>query len=174
MMLLSRRLYFMRLMRICTQFGIACAAAWFALLAVGCHHVERETPVVCPAGATLKGAAPPKGQEAWCEKIVDGVPVKDGLFIAYADGGGKLIEGAYRDGVQEGEWTTWYENGQRSAIDHYRRGVQDGVHVSWYANGQKALEGNYRAGKRDGVWTRWDPSGFTSKSETYAADKIVR
>ncbi|MGH7841607.1 MAG: toxin-antitoxin system YwqK family antitoxin [Steroidobacteraceae bacterium] len=147
---------------------------WIAFAVLGCHRATREAPLACPAGTILKGAAPPKGRELWCEKLVDGKPVKDGWFIAYADDGGKLIEGSYRDGVQEGEWTTWYENGQRSAVDHYHRGLQDGVHVSWYANGQKALAGTYRAGRREGVWTRWDPSGFTSKSETYAADRVVR
>ncbi|HLW70421.1 MAG TPA: hypothetical protein VKS22_07345 [Candidatus Binataceae bacterium] len=145
---------------------------WLAL--AGCRHTTHETAVICPAGATLKGAAPPNGRELWCEKIVDGAPVKDGPFIVYADGGGKLIEGTYRDGVQEGEWTTWYENGQRSAVDYFHRGLQDGPHLSWYANGQKAIEGNYRAGKREGVWTRWDPSGLTSRRERYAADKVER
>jgi hypothetical protein len=147
-------------------------ASWFVL--AGCRHVMQEVPVTCPAGATLKGAAPPQGREQWCEKIVDGAPVKDGRFLVYADGGGKLIDGSYRRGVQEGAWTTWYENGQRSAVDYYHRGMQDGLHVSWYANGRKALEGNYRAGKREGVWTRWDPTGLTRKQETYAADKLVR
>jgi hypothetical protein len=147
-------------------------AAWLAF--AGCRQAKLEAPVICPAGATLKGSAPPKGHELWCEKIVEGAPLKDGPFVVYADDGGRLIEGAYRDGAQEGEWTTWYENGQRSAVDYYHHGLQDGLHVSWYANGQKAIEGNYRAGKREGVWTRWDPTGLTSKQEIYAGDKLVR
>jgi hypothetical protein len=137
---------------------------------LGCRHTARETRVSCPSGAVLKGAAPPRGREQWCERIVDGTPVKDGAFIAYGDDGGKLIEGTYRVGMQEGEWTTWYENGQRSAVDHFHNGEQDGLHVSWYADGQKSIEGNYRAGKREGVWRQWDPSGLTSKTETYVAD----
>jgi len=84
-----------------------------------------------------------------------------------------MIRGTYRDGVQQGEWTTWYENGQRSAADYYRDGLQDGRHTSWYANGQKAIEGDYRAGKREGVWTRWDPSGLVHKEQIYSNDKVV-
>jgi hypothetical protein len=147
-------------------------AALIMTAGVGCRP-RAEIPS-CPPGDTLMGAPPPKGQEVWCRKIVKGQPVKDGHFILYADGGGKLIEGDYRDGAQEGQWTTWYENGQRSAIDHYRGGLQDGLHTSWYANGRKSIEGNYRAGQRVGVWTRWDPSGVTGKQDTYNNGSLVR
>ncbi|MBI3759792.1 MAG: toxin-antitoxin system YwqK family antitoxin [Deltaproteobacteria bacterium] len=141
-----------------------------ALAMAACHRDSSDVPLSCPPGANLMGAPPPKGQEVWCQKNVDGKPVKDGLFVAYGMGGYKMIQGYYRKGVQDGEWTTWYENGQRSAVDHYRDGLQNGLHTSWYANGVKALEGNYRAGKREGVWTRWDPTGFTNKQETYRDD----
>lgn len=120
------------------------------------------------------GAPPPQGEEVWCQKIVDGKPVKDGLFIVYGEGADKLIQGTYRDGVQEGEWTTWYANGQRSAVDHFHGGVQDGLHTSWYINGAKSIEGAYHLGKREGVWTRWDVGGFTSKQDTYRDDRKVR
>jgi hypothetical protein len=138
-----------------------------------CHRESTDLPLTCPAGATLMGASPPKGEEVWCQKIVDGKPVKDGVFVAYGEGTDRMIQGYYRDGVQEGKWTTWYETGQRSAVDHYRNGAQDGLHTSWYANGVKALEGSYREGKREGVWTRWDPTGFTSKQEVYRDDQRV-
>jgi antitoxin component YwqK of YwqJK toxin-antitoxin module len=112
------------------------------------------------------GARPPKGEEVWCQKMVDGKPIKEGSFVLYGVGGNKLLEGIYRDGKQNGEWTMWYENGQRAAVDHYRDGVQNGSHTSWYANGGKAIEGNYRNGKRDGVWQRGAPGGFTSHKQT--------
>jgi len=153
---------------------LAGAIATLALAATvgGCNRGSGP-PLSCPAGATLMGAPPPKGEEVWCQKIVGGKPVKDGIFIAYGAGTDRMIQGYYRDGVQEGEWTTWYENGQRSAVDHYHNGAQDGLHTSWYFNGVKALEGNYRGGKREGVWTRWDPTGFTSKQEIYRDDRRI-
>ncbi len=140
------------------------------MTATACHRDSNDLPLSCPPGATLMGAPPPKGDEVWCQKIVDGKAVKDGIFVAYYGGTDRMIQGYYRDGVQVGEWTTWYENGERSAVDHYREGVQNGLHTSWYANGVKALEGNYRDGKREGIWTRWDPTGLTSKQETYRDD----
>ena len=149
------------------------ALTLLALISSGC--ARKDVAVApCPAGDRMRGAAPPKGQELWCEKIVDGKPVKDGPFIVYGDNGRKMIQGTYRDGVQEGEWTMWYQSGQQSAVDHYHDGQQNGLHVSWFANGQKALKGNYRDGKREGAWTRWDPSGLTSKQQIYKDDRVVK
>jgi len=135
-------------------------------VAAGCNR-GGEAPPSCPPGANLMGAAPPKGEEQWCQKIVNGKPVKDGPFVLYGADGTKTIAGTYSDGKQTGEWTMWYENGQRASVDHYKNGVQDGTHTSWYANGQKAIEGEYRGGMRVGVWTRWDASGLKSEKMTY-------
>jgi len=148
-----------------TRLGLAAAIACI-IAASGCRHPAASI-ITCPPGATLRGAAPPKGEELWCQKIVDGKAVKDGIFIVYAQGGGKMIEGTYRDGKQDGEWTMWFDNGRRASVDHYRGGVQDGEHISWYASGVKALEGNYRDGRRVGVWTHWDPTGLNSRQRTY-------
>jgi hypothetical protein len=142
------------------------------LAASACNGPKQSLPT-CPSGATLKGAGPPNGSEVWCEKIVDGKPVKEGAFIVYGIGGDPMLEGSYRNGMQDGEWTMYFENGQRAAVDHYTNGKQHGLHVSWYANGQKAIEGNYRDGKREGVWTRWDASGLKSQKMIYRNDKIV-
>ena len=132
----------------------------------GCKPYRAVLPS-CPPGAIRMGAPPPKGEEVWCQKMVEGKPVKDGFFILYGAGGDKLLEGAYRDGKQQGEWTMWYENGRRAAVDHYRDGLQNGPHTSWYANGVKAVEGNYRDGRRAGNWQRWEPSGRKSGQQLY-------
>src|ERR1700744_1856301 len=95
------------------------------LNANACRRSTDITSLSCPPGATLMGAPPPKGEEVWCQKKINGKPVKDGIFIAWGDGHDKLIQGTYRDGEQEGEWTTWYASGQRSAVDHFHNGQQE-------------------------------------------------
>ncbi len=153
--------------------GAIVSAAIAAATLAACHRGPAAVTLSCPPGATLMGAPPPKGEEVWCQKTVGGKAVKDGLFVAYGTGADRLIQGYYHDGKQAGEWTTWYENGQRSAVDHFRDGMQNGLHISWYANGVKALEGKYRDGKREGEWTRWDPTGLMSKHEYYRDDHKV-
>ena len=139
-----------------------------SILLAGCHHAP-----ACPPGTTLMGEPPPAGQEIWCQKMVDGRPVKEGPFTLYFPNGSKMIEGQYHDGKQAGEWTTWYQNGQRSAIDQFHDGLQNGLHLSWYDNGQPAAQGIYVKGKREGTWKRWDPNGFRNWNEVYKADKKI-
>jgi MORN repeat variant len=147
----------------------ALSVGFAVFLLLGCRRAQ--IPIVCPPGTRLMGAPPPRGVEVWCQKNVDSKVIKEGPFVVYTAGGGKMIEGTYRDGLQDGEWTLWYENGARASVDHYVNGLQSGRHISWYANGQKALEGEYHKGKREGVWTRWDPSGLTDHKIVYRGGK---
>jgi MORN repeat variant len=153
--------------------GIA-TGLFLGLMAAGCRTTATKkaamVPRSCPQGAELKGSPPPGGTEIWCEKDVDGVPVKDGVFVVYNVGGDRMLEGYYDNGKQSGEWTMWYNNGQRASIDHYKNGVQNGLHVSWYANGSKAIEGNYSNGEREGIWHRWDPNGLRTWTDVYKND----
>lgn len=139
-----------------------------AFVLTGCN-----TAPPCPPGATLKGEAPPDGEEQWCEKLVDGKPVKDGRFTLFWPNGEKMMEGEYQDGKQVGEWTNWYDNGQMSARDQYRDGVQQGPHVGWYANGQKSAEGQFVNGQKEGKWKRWDPGGFRNWTDVYKGGQRV-
>jgi antitoxin component YwqK of YwqJK toxin-antitoxin module len=127
----------------------------------------------CPPGTKLMGEGPPEGSETWCAKIVNGKEVKEGPFTIYRPDESLMISGNYHDGKQNGEWTMWYDNGQKESIDHYKDGVQDGEHIGWYTNGKIAATGQYKNGKREGVWKRWDPQGFKNWEETYKNDSKV-
>jgi antitoxin component YwqK of YwqJK toxin-antitoxin module len=147
---------------------IRAIAALLLLFAAAC-----ERGPTCPEGAQLMGAPPPEGEQVWCQKVVDGKPVKHGIFILYAPGGLKLIEGTYVDGKQHGEWTLYYDNGLKQTVDNFKHGVQDGPFMSWHPNGKIATMGQYVNGKREGVWKRWDSEGFKNWEEVYKDDKRV-
>jgi antitoxin component YwqK of YwqJK toxin-antitoxin module len=144
----------------------------FILVLLGACHTGVERPS-CPPATQAMGQLPPEGQETWCQKIVDGQPVKEGPFVLYRPDGSKMMQGTYKDGKQDGEWTMWYDNGQRASVDHYKNGVQDGEHVGWYTNGKISALGLYKDGKREGKWKRWDPTGFRNWEEVYKDDKRI-
>lgn len=121
----------------------------------------------CPPGTIAKGAPPPKGSETWCEKTVDGKPIKEGPFVVWRSSGMKMIQGSYLDGKQNGDWTMWYDNGVKKSVSHYENGVEQGKHTSWYKNGRIDAMGQYKDGEKNGKWKRWDPSGFRNWTETY-------
>ena len=65
----------------------------------------------------------------------------------------------YKDGKQDGSWTNWYMNGQKSFEINYQLGKKDGLEIRWYADGQKESEANYKNGKVHGLWTSWNENG---------------
>jgi MORN repeat protein len=134
-----------------------------------------KTAPSCPPGTQAMGSAPPDGEETWCQKTVNGAPVKDGPFVLYRFDGSdqKMMEGNYLDGKQDGEWTLWYDSGQKQSVDHYKNGVQEGEHIGWYPNGKTSAIGQYKNGQREGVWKRWDPNGFKNWEEIYKDGKKI-
>jgi len=143
----------------------------------GCQSNSNEPPkpvkIECPAGSHLKGDPPPAGDEQSCWKDQNGEEVKNGPMVIYNPTGLLMMQGNYKDGKQDGEWTMYYESGARKSIDHYKDGVQEGEHVSWYENGQIDAKGQYKNGAPDGVWKRWDLDGIKNWEEVYKDGKRV-
>jgi antitoxin component YwqK of YwqJK toxin-antitoxin module len=87
-------------------------------------------------------------------KQVEGT-VKDGN----ADGkdashkGGKIAgfekdsEQTWKNGKEDGLYTSWYRNGQKRYESTFKDGKLDGLSTSWYRNGQKKLEATFNSGK---------------------------
>ena len=116
-------------------------------------------------------------------------PYSGPVFSLYDDGK-KNKEGTFKDGKEDGLWTSWYENGQkwreriykpdelysytvwnRNGIKdregNYKNGKEDGLYTEWYENGQKKSELNYKDGKKDGLYTGWWENGQKSDEMTF-------
>ena len=54
---------------------------------------------------------------------------------------GKLGMGGFiKDGLRDGEWIWFYENGNKKRYCMYKNGVKDGASIFYYKNGQKKSE----------------------------------
>jgi hypothetical protein len=145
---------------------------------VGCHGSSgnegpKPVSISCPSGSKLVGDPPPAGDEQACWETINGEQVKNGPIVIYRPGGLLMMEGSYKDGKQDSEWTMYYESGGKKSIDHYKDGVQIGDHVSWYEDGQIDAKGQYKDGEQDGVWKRWGPDGIKNWEETYKDGKKI-
>jgi len=70
------------------------------------------------------------------------------------------IEGDYKNGKREGEWKSWYENGNLWSIGTFKAGVQVGKTMTYYENGNLRYTGNYDGNeKRVGAWKFYDEDG---------------
>jgi antitoxin component YwqK of YwqJK toxin-antitoxin module len=75
----------------------------------------------------------------------------------------KLSEINYKDGIENGLFTRWYDNGQKEYINTWKDGKEDGLYTSWYYNGQKSHEGTYKDGEFINTIGRWNKDGSVRK-----------
>ena len=73
-----------------------------------------------------------------------------------------------------GQWTEWYENGQKKEEGEWKEGDKEGQWTYWHENGQKWAEGEWRDGKREGLWTSWPPNGNKTLETEFKDGKVVR
>jgi antitoxin component YwqK of YwqJK toxin-antitoxin module len=58
-----------------------------------------------------------------------------------------------------GQFTWWYDNGQKQAEGTYDEGLKSGSWTTWHANGMKESVGEYACGENVGRWMRWQADG---------------
>lgn len=141
---------------------------WYALIALcgliatldgcACGACEQDNGD-CPEGTSLKGAAPPDGTEQWCEK--DGI--KEGPYTSWHDDGKKSEHGQYVKGMKDGRWTAWYDTGQVEWEAEYKQDEKHGAWSRFYRNGVQASDGRYVDGKMEGRWISWFNNGKKSE-----------
>ena len=126
---------------------------------------------------------------------------KNGLYKRYYDNGQQLSEENYNDGMLEGKWTFWYENGQIQLKGNFKpyevlpedcraerssryvfpaRDSKDGKWTEWYENGQKKSVSNYidgglpgmRSSIVDGQFTVWHENGQKRSEGHYKKNRL--
>lgn|GEM_PF-900789 len=101
-----------------------------------------ETPL-CPPGNRAIGERPPKGTEWKCVN---------------------------KDGLVDGPWLTWYDNGQLMSERRMKLGKEHGQQRSWWPNGQLMMEGISYEGNRYKGFKYWSitgaPAALDIKTET--------
>src|SRR5258706_11274806 len=114
------------------------ALAILGTLALPLHALAGE--VMCPAGAELRGQAPPEGRRQWCE------------------------DGQHR---QHGPSVSWDAEQRKRVEAHFARGAMEGAYRSWHENGRLALSGADANDQREGLWESWYPDGARARSQEY-------
>jgi antitoxin component YwqK of YwqJK toxin-antitoxin module len=104
----------------------------------------------------------PDGTLHWERELVrlsDDHFVADGYYREYYPNGKLFVEGTYKNGRQEGEWTYWHDNGTKSRQVTYKNGFPDGEWESHRADGTLEAMRAFKNGKRDGGWIIYDDTG---------------
>ena len=103
------------------------------------------------------------------EKTFDKIDGKAQLVkeIAYHPNGQKYMEGAFKDELREGKWTSWYDDGTLWSEAEFKAGENQGLFTVYHFNGQLYYKGAYNNGERIGVWIFFDESGNKTKEINY-------
>jgi antitoxin component YwqK of YwqJK toxin-antitoxin module len=113
------------------------------------------------------------------DKLYSGI-----VYDSYTGTGEKKLEGFYRNGLKNGEWTWWNVFGGIDSTGNFRKGLFYGQWKFYHSNGQLKAIGNYRNGEgtnrdeygltahgRHGKWTVWYENGQKQFEGTYKYGK---
>ena len=99
--------------------------------------------------------------------------IVDGLWTWWQDNGQKSWELPFKDGKEDGLSTSWRKKGQKSSEVNYKDGKKNGLMTFWYENGQKKYERTYKDGKQEGIETWWYENGQKNSEYTFKDGKLI-
>ncbi len=91
----------------------------------------------------------------------------NGKYLVLYENKTKALEGAYNNGVAEGEWKYLFPTGEPLRVIAYKQGIEDGDVKGWYENGSLHYEGTMMNGKPEGEWTWWYDNGLLQSKATF-------
>ena len=114
------------------------------------------------------------GLEVWKKLYADGLLSKEWNYEYEYYGNGELMSSKrYNNGVNDGQFTTWYEGGQKRSEGHWEDGKKVGKWFSSHSNGQVESEGFYIDDQKDGLWVSYDETGTKVSEDVYAAGELI-
>jgi len=81
----------------------------------------------------------------------------------YHPNGQVQIEGSYEDGLRNGVWRAYFDDGSLQSEYTYNAGNRDGKCVVYHSTGQIYFEGQWENDQKTGVWTYFNEDGSISK-----------
>jgi len=96
-----------------------------------------------------------------CEISANGV--RDGAYISYYQNGQKRSEGNYKNDKQTGFWITWHENGNKSSEGSYKNGLQTNEWRFYYKNGKLQQINHFLNDKEEGEFIDYDTNGIRTR-----------
>jgi len=73
----------------------------------------------------------------------------------------------------DGEYISWYDNGQKESEGNILKGKKDGKWTVWYENGKVTEQVTYKNGKPVGKLDRWHPSGVKEREIIFDENGLV-
>jgi antitoxin component YwqK of YwqJK toxin-antitoxin module len=134
-----------------------------------------EKKMVVPPSIVTREVVPdkfPDGKlriERQIAKYSDDHYESDGFYREYYPNGQKFLDGQYRQGRREGDWTYWFDNGQVNRMVTFQNGQLNGEWEVYRADGTLSAKQAFDSGLRNGDWTTYDATGKQPLAEQHYA-----
>ena len=100
--------------------------------------------------------------------------IEDGPWKTYHENGQLQRNGSYINGKRDGYWETYHENGNLEFKGTYLDGMLNGDCEFYWYEGNLAGKGSYKDDKKDGIWEEYFHDGeFWYKGE-YKNGKYIK
>ena len=93
--------------------------------------------------------------------------VMEGPWVSYHDNGQVRVKGDSKNGWREGLWVWYHDNGQLESKGDCKNGEREGPWVFYYDNGQLEMKGDFKNGDREGLWIDYYDNGQLNKKGNY-------
>ena len=90
-----------------------------------------------------------------------------GSVFEFYENGQKKLNGRYRNGLKNGKWTWWNEEGGTDSTGSYKNGLMNGLWQFYHREGSLKGKGSHKNGEKDGKWTYWYGNGNKKKEGYY-------
>ncbi|HTA82305.1 MAG TPA: hypothetical protein VK783_05215 [Bacteroidia bacterium] len=99
--------------------------------------------------------------------------VDNGMNVIKYDNGKVKMQGNSKNGSRDGEWKSFFPDGQLQSDEFFTAGKPDGKVTVYYENGKKMYEGENNNGELKGVWTYWDDKGKVTRTIDYSKQPVT-
>jgi len=97
--------------------------------------------------------------------------LKEGSWVRYNENGQLKRKGDYKNGKREGSWVYYHDNGQLDSKGDYKNGKQEGSWFTYFQNGQLSSKGDFNNGKKEGSWVTYHYYGQLASKGDYKYGK---
>jgi antitoxin component YwqK of YwqJK toxin-antitoxin module len=123
-----------------------------------CSKIVEEVKETYPGGKTKRVIT---YQIKGDEKTI----VEEKLFY---ENGNKELEGTFnKEGLRDGQWRYYYEQGVLWSEHHYKNGLRHGPAKVYYENGNLRYEGTFVSDTTYGTWKFYDIEGNLANEKKY-------
>ena len=85
----------------------------------------------------------------------------------------KKSEQQLKDGMQDGKYTAWYENGDIAKQGLFSKGKANGKFILYYPGKKQKAEENYILGKKHGAWKYWYINGNKAQETLFVWTNMI-